>query len=168
MLELYIIRHGLAGKSLGDAELDDQRSLKKKGKEKMEDIAKGLKELKIHFDAVLTSPLPRAKETAEIVNAYCNEGKEVEVTDLLRPGASYDKLIKFLNQFKKSEKIAIVGHEPFLSSFASYCMTKNKTSLLNLKKGGVLMLEVNEVIKPGRCLVSWLMQPSHFVKNKSK
>ena len=69
MLELYIIRHGLAGKSLEDETMDDERPLKKKGKEKMKEIAKGLKELKIGFDVVLTSPLLRAKESAEIVNA---------------------------------------------------------------------------------------------------
>ena len=45
------------------------------------------------------------------------------------------------------KKVAIVGHEPFLSGFASYCLTKNKNSLLNLKKGGVLMLEIDEADK---------------------
>ena len=69
MLELYIIRHGLAGKSL--AEGDELRPLKKKGREQMKEVAKGLKELDVAFDLVLTSPLVRAKESAEIVNAYC-------------------------------------------------------------------------------------------------
>lgn len=163
MLELYIIRHGLAGKNLEDPALDDERQLKKKGKEKMADIAKCLKERKIHFDNVLTSPLPRSKQTADIINSYCGEVKDVQVTDLLKPGASFDNLIKFLNKFKKSKKIAIVGHEPFLSGFASYCISKDKTSLLNLKKGGVLMLEVNEVIEPGKCVLSLLMQPRHII-----
>ena len=58
---------------------------------------------------------------------YCGDTKEVTVTDLLSPGASYNNLIKFLNKLKDSKKVAIVGHEPFLSGFASYCLSKNKT-----------------------------------------
>lgn len=164
MLELYIIRHGLAGKSLEDEALDEERPLKKKGKEMMKDIAKGLQTLKIGFDVVVTSPLLRAKETAEIVNALCSDTKEVTVTDLLCPDASYDNLIKFLNKLKKYEKVAIVGHEPFLSGFASYCLTNNKHALISLKKGGVLKLEMDGVIKPGKCTLSWLMEPSQLVK----
>lgn len=164
MLELYVIRHGPAGKSIEDESMDDGRPLKKKGKDKMKDIAKGLKELKICFDTVLTSPLLRSKESAEIVNEYCGNDKEVTVTELLSPGSSYTNLIKFLNKLKDSKRIAIVGHEPFLSGFVSYCLSNNKNSLMNLKKGGVLMVEVDEVIKPGKCVLSWLMEPGHLIK----
>jgi phosphohistidine phosphatase len=167
MLELYMIRHGLAGEKKEDETTDDERPLKKKWKEKMKDIAKGLKELRISFDIVLTSPLLRAKESAEIVNAYCCDTKEVTVTDLLVPDASYNNLIKFLNKIKNVKRIAIVGHEPFLSSFASYCLSKNENSLMNLKKGGILMLEIDEVIRPGRCILSWLIEPKQIIKKKS-
>lgn len=167
MLELYIIRHGLAGSCLEDEKQDEKRPLKKKGKEQMKDIAKGLKKLNIDFDIVLTSPLLRSKESAEIVNAYCGDSKKVMVTDLLSPGSSFVNLIRFLNKQKGSKKVAIVGHEPFLSGFASYCLSKNKNSLMNLKKGGVLKLEVDETIKPGGCLLSWLMEPCQIIQGKS-
>ncbi len=164
MFELYMIRHGLAGKRLDDETMDELRPLKKKGKEKMKEIAKGLKNQKISFDKVLTSPLIRSKESAEIINEYCGADKEeVTITELLSPGSSYHQLIKFLNQFKDSSKVAIVGHEPFLGGFASHCLSNSKSSFINLKKGGVLMLEVDEVIKPGRCLLSWLMEPKQII-----
>lgn len=162
MLELYIIRHGLAGSRLEDEARDKERPLTKKGKEKMKDIAKGLKKLKISLNTIFSSPLLRAKETADIVNIYCGDKKEVMITEHLSPDASFTALIKVLNKFKDQEKIAIVGHEPFLSSFASYCLTKNKNSLLNLKKGGVLKLEIDEMIKPGECKLSWLMEPKQI------
>lgn len=163
MIELYIIRHGLAGKSLEDETIDEERPLKKKGKEQMKDIAKSLKELKICFDVVLTSPLLRAKESAEIINMYCGGTKKMTVTELLKPGSSYSKLIKFLNELKEPEKVAIVGHEPFLSGFASHCLSNSKNSYINLKKGGVLMLEIDGVIKPERCMLSWLMEPRQLI-----
>lgn len=163
MLELYIIRHGLAGKSLEDEAMDHERPLKKKGKEQMKEIAKGLQKLKIGFDVVVTSPLLRSKESAEIVNAHCSNTKEVTVTDLLRPGtSSYVNLIKFLNKLKDPEKVAIIGHEPFLSGFASYCLTNNRHSLMSLKKGGVLKLEMDGLLVPGKCMLSWLVEPRHL------
>ncbi len=163
MLELYIIRHGFAGTSLEDEAMDDDRPLKKKGKEKMKSLAKGLKGMNICFDVVMTSPLLRAKESAEILNAYCSINNEVTVTDLLKPDASYQKLIKFLNQQKEFEKIAIVGHEPFLSGFASFCLSNSQTPFINLKKSGVLMLEIDKIIKPERCKLAWLMEPGHII-----
>lgn len=164
MLELYVIRHGQAGKSLQDKKLDFERPLKKQGKEEMKEIAKHLNSSNISFDIVLSSPLTRSKQTAEIVNEYCGNGKDVTVTDLLKPEASFDPLIKFLNQLKTPKKVAIVGHEPFLSAFASYCLTKSKSSILNLKKGGVLKLEINKVVKPGQCTLSWLIEPEQIIQ----
>lgn len=164
MLELYMIRHGPAGKTMEDGINDDKRPLTKKGNEKMKDIAKALRDQKISFDMILTSPLLRSMETAEIVNDYCGATKEVTITDLLIPGASCNNLIKFLNKFKEAKRIAIIGHEPFLSSFASYCISKNMTSLMKLKKGGILKVEINDTIRPGRCILSALMEPKHIIK----
>lgn len=163
MLELYIIRHGLAGKSL--AEGDELRPLKKKGREQMKEVAKGLKELDVAFDLVLTSPLVRAKESAEIVQAYCGGSNEVTVTNLLKPGSSYNNLIRLLNKLKKPKRVAIVGHEPFLSGFASYCLSNSKVSFIDLKKGGALMLEIDKTIRPGRCVLAWLMEPAQIPRN---
>ena len=159
-----MIRHGLAGSSLEDEFLDEERPLIKKGKEKMKGIAKRLKELNICFDQVVTSPLLRAKETAEIINNYCGATPEILVTDLLRPASSYQKLCKYLNALKRLEKVAIIGHEPFLGGFASYCLAKSQTPFISLKKGGVLMLTIDKVIKPERCLLSWIMEPKHLIK----
>lgn len=167
MLELYIIRHGLAGKSLTEQDLDEARPLSKKGQKKMKKIAKGLKNLKIQFDEILSSPLPRSKETADILTMYCGDRKQVAVTDLLKPNSSYNALVKLLNTYRAHKNIAIVGHEPFLSSFVSYCLTKNTPPLIYLKKGGILKLEIDEVVKPGGCKLSWLMEPAQIIQKKS-
>jgi phosphohistidine phosphatase len=86
------------------------------------------------------------------------------ITDLLAPGASYKNLIRFLNKHKDSNSIALIGHEPFLSGFASYCLSNNEDSFLALKKGGALMLEIETTLKPGNCRLSWLMEPKHLIQ----
>lgn len=162
-MELCIIRHGLAGTNLEDEAQDYQRPLTKKGKEKLKGIAKGLKDMKIYFNAILTSPLLRALESAEIIHAYCGATEEVMICDLLQPGSSYSKLSKLLNELHEYEKIAIIGHEPFLSGFACYCLSNSKNPFINLKKGGALMLETDKAIKPGQCTLSWLMEPKQMI-----
>jgi phosphohistidine phosphatase len=163
MKEVYLIRHGLAGTSLVDKTLDEARSLSAKGKERMKAIANFLKNSNIFFNEIFTSPLARALETAEIVRKRCSPKIEIIVTDLLAPNGSYLELIKFLNFHKKANNIAIVGHEPFLSGFASFCLTKRETSIMNFKKGGVMMLETEGVIKPGTCQLSWLLKPKLII-----
>jgi len=64
-----------------------------------------------------------------------------------------------LNSLEGKDKIAIVGHEPFLSGFASYCLSKSKNSFIRLKKGGILALEVDNMLKPGQSRLAWLMEP---------
>jgi len=163
MQELYMIRHGFAGTPVEDQATDERRPLKPKGKDKTKEVAKNLKAMDIHFDVVLSSPLLRAKQTAEIINAYCGRNNGVTITELLKPGASYQNLIKFLNKLKKSDRIAIVGHEPFLGGFASFCLAKSNNSFINLKKSGLLMLQIDEVIKPKKCSLTWLMEPGQII-----
>ncbi len=161
MLELYVIRHGQAGTSVKKEKEDEARQLTKKGKKKMHEIAKGLKKLEIAFDIVLTSPFARAKESAEIL---CNDGTEVTLCNQLKPGSSYSELIKFLNTLKGAKKIALVGHEPFLSRFTSFCLSKSKKSFIDLKKGAVLKLGSDKKIKAGGCELAWLMEPSQLTR----
>lgn len=162
MKALYIIRHGAAGKRLEDESLDEARPLTKKGKDRMKDIAKGLKDMGVSFDKLITSPLPRCAETADILMKCSAE--DPQATDLLKPGASSDDLIGYLNTLDGADAVAIVGHEPFLSEFASYCMSKSKTSFIVLKKGGIIAMDVDGMLKPGTCKLEWLMGPAQLEK----
>src|SRR5689334_22884591 len=147
MLELYIIRHGLAGKSLPKTTEDAVRPLTKKGKVQLKKVAKGLKKRKISFDVVVSSPLLRAKETAEIAQDYCGNSAKVKLAKELLPESSFPDLVQFINKLKKAKKVALVGHEPFLSGFASYCLSKSKASFLTLKKAGILKLEFEDKVE---------------------
>ena len=164
MKELCIIRHGLAGTGMEDERRDEKRPLTAQGKAKIKDVAGGLQRLGVCFDVILTSPLARATETADIVDEYCGNGRAPLRTDLLKPGASFDKLIVRLNMLEPVDRVALVGHESSLSEFASYCLSAALGSFISLKKGGVLMLEVHGRLKPGECTLAWLMKPSQLVK----
>lgn len=159
MVQFYLIRHGLteSNKKMQD---DEVRKLTSKGESKVKQIAKYLKKNNVTFDFLITSPLLRSKQTADLICEYCSHTKNLMVCDLLKPDGNYKDLVKFLNTLKDDFKtVALVGHEPFLGSFASYCLAKKAESFINIKKSGVLVLEIDGNLVPGRCTLSELIKP---------
>jgi phosphohistidine phosphatase len=163
MNTLFIVRHGIAEQRDANVE-DEARELTRKGRDRMKLVAKGLADAGIQFDGIMTSPRARALQTARILEKDCMDGGSVEVTDLLEPDASFDGLIDALNGLDGIDSVAIVGHEPFLSGFVSYCLAGEKQSFIRLKKGGVALLEIEGSVKPGQCVLAWLLEPGQLAK----
>jgi len=162
LIELYVIRHGIADDAAEHNGKDEERQLTKKGREKVIGTTKYLRSRDIALDTVISSPLVRARETAEIVCRECSSPKKIAVTNLLSPDGSYSELIAYLN-LQKSDHIAIVGHEPFLSGFVSYCLSQSNQPFLRIKKAGIALINCNGQIKPGKCELAWLMGPSQML-----
>jgi len=162
LIELYVIRHGIADGAAEHDGKDEERQLTKKGREKVTGVAKYLRSRDIELDTVISSPLVRAKETAEIVRGECSSLKRIAVTDLLKPDGSYDELLSYLNS-QKCDHIAIVGHEPFLSGFVSYCLSRNNQPFVRMKKAGIALISYDGRIEPGKCELLWLMGPGQML-----
>ena len=156
--EVYVIRHGIADDAADHNGIDGERQLTKKGREKVKGVVKYLLSRHIRFDLVVSSPLVRARETAEIVNNACSRSRNLVISDLLVPDGSYDELILFLNNMPE-ERVAIVGHEPFLSGFISYCLSRSSMPYVRMKKAGIACLTCEDKLEAGNCVLAWLMGP---------
>jgi phosphohistidine phosphatase len=158
-MELYILRHGLAGES-GDPRYpdDSQRPLTAEGKRKMHQAALGIKAMGITFDLVFTSPYLRARQTAEIVCNQLDCADILQITENLEPGRNPLKAITEVNESNlNGNGVLLVGHEPFLSGLASLLVSGSNIPVLELKKGAMCKLEVGDLIY-GRCAVlHWLV-----------
>ena len=131
LMELTLIRHALAEDGPDDA----ARPLSKKGRKRFEQSVKTLGSLGFRFERVLHSPKLRALETAELLKPLCDG--ELEATPLLtkEPGVDLWELLQ-------GERLAVVGHEPHLSSLLSWLVTGEPSGEnFELKKGGVAQLE---------------------------
>jgi phosphohistidine phosphatase len=151
-MELYFLRHGLAGQN-GDPKYRDDslRPLTAEGQEKMQRAALGMQRLGLTFDTILSSPYLRAKQTAEIVAAAYSI--KISLTDNLLPPASIKKLLQEIGTaYPKSTNILVVGHEPHLSSMIS-ALLGSKPLDIDLKKGGLCYLTVSEE----RGMLHWLL-----------
>lgn len=159
-IELYLIRHGLAGER-GTVANDDKRPLTEEGKKKTRQVAKRLRELGLQFDLILTSPLVRAQQTADILMEM-GLSPTLEQADFLAHGGSIDAWLDWLRSWNKPEqaRLALVGHEPELSAWAEILLWGEEKGTLTLKKAGVLALTVPSVGSPiGRSCLFWLTPP---------
>jgi phosphohistidine phosphatase len=148
-MELYFLRHGEADWPNWKKD-DDERPLTKHGKEEMDEVGAFLKRVKARPDLILTSPLPRAAQTAEIAAKHlkikCREDK------LLVPGFDRDALERLLRKYPESS-LMVVGHEPDFTEVIS----KLTGAALKLSKAGVVLVELNRSWRQGRLL--WLLPP---------
>jgi phosphohistidine phosphatase len=112
-----------------------------------------------------SSPLVRARETAEIVAPTLGVAR-VEIVEALRPDRSYDELLKWLRSRDVPNDddriVAVVGHEPHLSGLVTWLMTGCDESRLDLKKGGACLLHFAGEPGTGEGTLRWLLTPSQL------
>jgi len=142
-MDVYLIRHGLAGES-GSYPDDRERPLTEEGKKKTRLVAKRLKELALRFDLILTSPLVRAHQTAEIL-LDVGLSDHLELADYLAPGGAIADWVAWLSSWPQADAstLALVGHEPSLSTWAETLLWGNSQGVITLKKAGVIGLAVD-------------------------
>lgn len=169
-MKLYILRHGDAMPHDDPRyEKDADRPLTVKGIQRTKQLAHDLRGLEVEFDAILSSPLVRARETAEIVARGLRLNSKLELTPHLSPEGDPEKLIAQINALRPSPKsVLLVGHEPYLSSLVSVLSTGGSLLLLTLKKGGLVRMEA-EALAYARCAaLEWLTAPRLFVAKRPK
>jgi phosphohistidine phosphatase len=144
-LELVIIRHGIAEEreTFAKKGLEDHlRPLTLKGRKRMQKVCVRMMDFFKEFDVIVSSPLVRARQTAEIVSQIYFETKVLEAPELV-PQSPPQAFVKWLRtQGRNYKRIAIVGHEPHLSSFACYLLSGKGESFIDLKKSGVIAMEL--------------------------
>lgn len=159
MIELYLIRHGLAGE-FGTYTNDDERPLTEDGKKKTRLVAKRLMDLGLQFDLILTSPLTRARQTADILVETGLSTRSQDANYLA--SGTITPWLDWLEAWTPGnhERLGLVGHEPSLSTWAELLAWGEVKGAVELKKAGVIGLSLPETGSPiGRSTLFWLTPP---------
>jgi phosphohistidine phosphatase len=127
----------------------------------MRRVAKGLHSTIGRPDLLVTSPLTRARQTAEILaNVY---GMKIgEVVEALRPGAKYTMFASWANEQDVDAIVGIVGHEPHLSGLVSWLMSGDIEPRVTLKKGGACFLTFDGKLRRAAGVLEWLLTPAQL------
>jgi len=158
--ELYLMRHGIAVMRGSAGYIEDaRRPLTPDGKKKMREIARGLKRQGLVLDWVVTSPLVRAVETAEIVFDSLAVNTPMDFCEALRPGGSAEALIAFLAKHPERKRVLAVGHEPDLTTMAARLIGAGHHAKLAFKKGGCCLITFEEFPPKSPGQLAWWLTP---------
>ena len=134
-MDLLVLRHGDAGKR-SPSSGDFKRTLTPEGRQEIVDLSNGLKFLEVKLDYILTSPLLRAKNTAELVAKSLKYKGKIEELDALKPEGSRLEFYSALSKLKRESVVLVVGHEPYLSQMISESISQSDCRI-DLKKAGL-------------------------------
>ena len=155
-MHLYFFRHGEADWPHW-TKPDDERPLTDSGKKEVRQVAKLLGRLKVRPDLIVTSPLPRASQTARIAAEELKA--KLREDEALEPGFGMSELRTILKRHR-SRVLMLVGHEPDFTTVISSLTGAS----LKLSKAGVALLDIDPEAEEGKLL--WLFPPKFARKAK--
>jgi phosphohistidine phosphatase len=159
MSELYLMRHGIAVPhgTLGLA--DDERPLTPKGEQRTRQIGRALAAFGLELDRIITSPLIRARRTAQIIAQELNLVDHLEVSNALSADSDAEAIRDWLRE-RNEPRLMIVGHNPSLSDLVGLLTIGEVGKLpFELKKGAIAALSTQAVLKP-RFTLDWAAPPA--------
>ncbi|MGI0001904.1 MAG: phosphohistidine phosphatase SixA [Nitrososphaeraceae archaeon] len=158
-MDLFVLRHGDAGKTIPSGSSDSKRQLTVAGEKEMIIISKALKKMGIRLDVILTSPLKRAHQTADIVAKEFKAQNKLRQMRELSPEGDKKALYQSLSSFKEGTSILLVGHNPYLCEMVSEVVTDDSSVRLDLKKGGIVRIRVTAATPKLKGELRWLITP---------
>ena len=138
-MQLSLMRHGIAV-DRAEGLPDFERPLTPKGRKRTQQVVQWLRARGDRWDALLSSPLLRARQTATIAQQG-GLAPEVEIFDALAPGGSFGELVDWRRSQPGMEAIAVVGHQPDLGEWVELALWGQANGCIQLKKAGVAIVE---------------------------
>jgi len=164
-MDVILVRHAEAGtRDPNTWPNDDERPLTADGRKKQTAAARAMKQMEIGFDFLVTSPLVRARQTAEILAAAYGWREEPQLADALGPACTAAGLVKLLAKFPPDARVCLVGHEPSLSGAAAALTGRSADARIELKKGGVAGIGFEGAAELGEGTLRYLLKPGHLRK----
>jgi len=153
---VYFVRHASAGHHLANPAQDEKRPLDQDGIEQCTQVGRALAAMDVRVDAVISSPLKRATQTASLVANEIGFDGKLQRAPALRPSARIEAFRELLDRNRNLEAVAVVGHNPSLSQFLSLIISEGASEgAVELKKGAVARVDVSG----GSGVLKWVLTP---------
>lgn len=161
-MDCILFRHGIAAERDEWDGPDGDRPLTERGAKRVTQVAAGLKWLEAQPTHIYSSPLVRALETAEILQASLSLSRAIERVDELLPDAAPDRLLSLFHDLPEDSCVLCVGHEPHLGTAASIMLAGKPSMAFPFKKAGACLIELPTPPKIGRGVLRWWMEPGQL------
>jgi phosphohistidine phosphatase len=156
-MNVFILRHASAGTRRINPKLDLKRPLDKEGKQYCLQLAHVLQAMKIQFDAIFSSPLKRALQTAVLTGTENGYEAPIRLTDALAPAATLQNFQGLLQDLQTCENVLLVGHSPNLEAFLGSLIVSPTTApaKVRLRKGSLARVSIQRDAKT----LMWMLDP---------
>ena len=154
-LELYLIRHGIAAERGDDYPDDSKRPLTSAGISRLRKEAKALDAMDVGFDHIITSPLVRTRQTADVFAETLKTKPSVSQSDALAPAGTPVAIIQEIGKHSKKGRIALVGHEPNIGELAARLI--GARAPLEFKKGAICRIDFDVLPPKGTGQLRWFV-----------
>jgi phosphohistidine phosphatase len=164
-MDLYLLRHGKAEKTVPIGGIDDERPLTGRGKTEIHEIAAWIRSQGYVIDCIATSPLIRARETAAIISEVYPAARGPELWEELSPGVEFDRLLSRIQELHTTPSLLLIGHEPSMSACISRIISGSGNVRIILKKGGLAKIVNFFPSQNSSGDLMWLLSPRHMHKS---
>ncbi|HVG26249.1 MAG TPA: histidine phosphatase family protein [Acidobacteriaceae bacterium] len=161
-MNLYVLRHASAGTRRVNPALDIKRPLDKEGKRHCLHLAHVLNALKVNFDLIVSSPLKRSLQTAQLVGTETGYETPILSSNALAPAATYAQFQRLLHECASFENVLVVGHNPNITSFLLHMVCGPQAAdgkplqvRIRMRKGSLARLSLQR----GPATLQWLLEP---------
>jgi|SRR5688572_8852803 len=155
--ELYLVRHAIAAERGEEWPDDTKRPLTVRGINRFKEVVRGLRHLDVALDEIYTSPLVRARQTADLLAAGVGGKPVVRTLDALAPGHTPSAVMAQLAKVSRGSRIALVGHEPDLGELAAHLIGAQRS--LEFRKGGIGRIDVGALTSRRAGSLIWFLPP---------
>ena len=152
-MQVYLLRHGIAQEAHG-APSDGDRELTSEGRRKLRETLRVLAGAEVRPSLIISSPLKRAIQTAEIAREILKTKHNVLHTKALSPNSSVEQIWDEIRVHRDEPEMMLVGHEPLLSRTAAYLLGAPNLRV-DFKKGAVLRLDLEGFGAQPRSTLRW-------------
>ena len=161
-LNVFLMRHASAGVRRVNPKLDVKRPLDKDGKRLCLQLAQVLSGLRISFDLIVSSPLKRCLQTAQLIGTEMGYEAKILHAQALEPGADFAQFQRLLHECRTYESVLMVGHDPNMTAFLGRLIAGNGdpesgqgVANVRLRKGAIARVTVER----GPAILKWLLDP---------
>jgi phosphohistidine phosphatase SixA len=163
-MRVVLMRHAEAGDADPSRWPDDRdRPLTHEGRLEHAQVAAGLRRMGVGFERILTSPLVRARETADITARAYGGTPAPEETELLGDRAEPARIVAALPGFGASSLLC-VGHEPTLSRLVAVLISRDGSARAEMRKSGVAVIDFGGPVGPGRGVLALHLRPAEIAQ----
>jgi phosphohistidine phosphatase len=156
-MELYLLRHGIAEDG-APGQPDEERKLTPEGRKKLREVLRVASASNVAPTLILSSPLVRAMQTAEIASEHLNYKGQIVQTSTLTPDADPKATWDDLRTYRDEAQVLLASHNPFCARLAAYLLATPELAV-DFKKGGLMRIDLDQFGPAPRGVLRWYLTP---------